>query len=54
MPVEQQELLRWLRLGGDKTRVISTASAALWPMVRDGAFSPELYYRLNTVCIRVS
>lgn len=53
-PNEQQELLHWLTLASGEMRVISTASPALWPMVRDGAFSPELYYRLNTVCIRMS
>lgn len=51
---EQQELLRWLDLAAGQTRVISTASPSLWPMVRDGAFSLELYYRLNTVCVRLS
>ena len=51
---EQQELLQWLTLATRPTRVISTASLSLWPMVCEGAFNPELYYRLNTVCIRVS
>lgn len=53
-PSEQQELLQWLTMASRATRVISTASASLWPMVCEGAFNPELYYRLNTVCIRVS
>jgi len=53
-PDEQQELLHWLTLASGETRLISTASPSLWPMVRDGAFSPELYYRLNTVCVHLS
>jgi hypothetical protein len=53
-PKEQQELLRWVDLAAGQTRLISTASPSLWPMVRDGAFNSELYYRLNTVCVRLS
>ncbi|MGH9410380.1 MAG: hypothetical protein ACRD1V_13105 [Vicinamibacterales bacterium] len=53
-PNEQQNLLHWLTAAGGETRVISTASPSLWPMVVEGAFSAELYYRLNTVCIRLS
>lgn len=53
-PAEQHQMLQWLNVAGRHTRVISTASPALWPMVRDGAFCPELYYRLNTVCVRLS
>jgi sigma-54-interacting transcriptional regulator len=49
---EQRQMLHWLDVEGRHARVISTASPALWPKVRDGAFCPELYYRLNTVCVR--
>lgn len=51
---EQLELLYWLTMASEETRVISTASPALWPMVCEGAFNPQLYYRLNTVCIRLA
>lgn len=52
-PDTQHDLLHWLTVVGLETRIISTASPALWTMVREGAFSPELYYRLNTVCLRL-
>jgi sigma-54-interacting transcriptional regulator len=52
-PTDQQELLQWLTLATGEMRVISTASPSLWPMVRDGVFSSELYYRLNTVCVHL-
>lgn len=52
-PSEQQQLLQWLALAGGETRVISTASPLLWSMVRAGAFSSDLYYRLNTVCVHL-
>ncbi len=52
-PHDQQELLQWLTLATGEMRVISTASPSLWRMVRDGAFSSELYYRLNTVCVHL-
>ena len=53
-PDTQHELRHWLTVVGFETRVISTASPSLWTMVREGAFSPELYYRLNTVCLRLA
>lgn len=52
-PTDQQELLQWLTLATGEMRVISTASPSLWPMVREGAFSSALYYRLNTVCVHL-
>lgn len=52
-PAEQLQLLQWLRTAGGETRIVSTASPALWPMVREGAFSGELYYQLNTVCVQL-
>ena len=51
LPEEQLKLLRWLDQASEETRIISTASPSLWPMVRGGAFDHDLYYRLNTVCI---
>jgi len=30
-----------------KSRIIATSSVPLWPLVRDGAFSAALYYRLQ-------
>lgn len=52
-PDEQLQLLQWLKMANGETRVVSTASPALWPMVRDGAFNAQLYYQLNTLCIEL-
>ncbi len=48
---EQHTLNEWLcaRRGG--TRVVSTASQSLLPLMEAGAFSDALYYRLNVVTL---
>lgn len=46
---DQHRLLEWLTLTGGHTRVISTATRPLLPMVRAHAFSTALYYRLNVL-----
>ena len=49
--VRQQQLLEWLndgRLGG---RVITTSATPVFPNVKRGLFSEDLYYRLNTVTL---
>ena len=51
---EQRALQDWLLLRNGTTRVVSTASASLLPMVEAGVFSDSLYYRLNVVCIDLS
>ena len=48
---EQRALQEWLVLRNGRTRVVSTATAPLLPMVETGSFSPALYYRLNVVYV---
>jgi hypothetical protein len=48
---EQNALQDWLSVRNGRTRVVSTVSTSLLPMVEACAFSDGLYYRLNTVCI---
>src|SRR4051812_24318112 len=48
---EQFRLLRWLDDVMGTIRVVSTASAPLWPEVQAGVFNEILYYRLNTVLV---
>jgi len=51
---EQQSLLEWLDSSKIRTRVVSTASEPLLPLVATRAFNDTLYYRLNTVYIDLS
>jgi hypothetical protein len=48
---QQHSLLEWL--GTDRTgaRVVTTTTTALFPLIADGRFLPELYYRLNSVLV---
>jgi hypothetical protein len=46
---EQRALHHWITV--NRTRVVSTASKCLWPMLQAGAFNDALYYRLNVVLI---
>lgn len=48
---EQQRLLEWLTGASGRTQVVSTTPKCLLPLVEAGAFSADLYYRLNIVCI---
>jgi hypothetical protein len=48
---EQCALQDWLTVRSGRTRVVSTVSTSLLPMVEACAFSDWLYYRLNTVSI---
>lgn len=48
---EQRRLLSLLASAATPRRVISTASAPLFPMVCGGRFDADLYYRLNVVYI---
>jgi hypothetical protein len=48
-PLEQKRLLRWLEKAAQRPHVISTSSRALYPLVRAGRFSEDLYYRLNSM-----
>jgi hypothetical protein len=49
--LEQHALKQWLRVENPHARVVSSASAPLWPTVETGAFNDGLYYRLNVVTI---
>jgi hypothetical protein len=49
---DQRRLLEWLG-HAVAVKVISTAIASLLPRIERGAFLDALYYRLNTICIRV-
>lgn len=48
---DQRRLLDWSQQAAGRTRVISTTSAPLLPLIEIGAFSDRLYYRLNTICL---
>ena len=48
----QRGLMEWLDGNArDRIQVIATNAAALWPQVRDGAFTEALYYRLNVIYV---
>lgn len=48
----QQRLMEWLENNGqERVQVIATSAAALWPQVKEGAFTEALYYRLNVIYI---
>ena len=46
---DQKRLLRWLEKAPQRPQIVSTSSRALYPLVRAGRFSENLYYRLNVV-----
>ena len=48
---EQRALQDWLSVRNGGTRVVTTVSSTLLPMVEAREFSDGLYYRLNTFCI---
>jgi hypothetical protein len=51
----QTALVRWLDKFDERgpVRVVSTSSQPLFSLVGSGAFSSELYYRLNVVLIQL-
>jgi len=49
-PDDQLQLSRWLERS-ECTRVLARSSRALYPLVEQGVFAADLYYRLNTVLI---
>ncbi|SRR5689334_18423079 len=51
---DQRRLLAWMDGKGSRTRVITTASRPLFPLVAAGLFDDALYYRLNVLLLRVS
>jgi DNA-binding NtrC family response regulator len=46
-PESQSALSRLIDATDPALRIISTSTPPLWPLVRDGLFSPALYYRLQ-------
>jgi hypothetical protein len=49
----QTLLFDWLETASGGRQIVSTASDCLLPLVNSGAFDSGLYYRLNTVSIRL-
>jgi hypothetical protein len=50
---QQERLSRWLFLHRPALRLLALARTPLFEQVADGRFSPELYYRMNTVMVEV-
>jgi len=47
--LEQDALHRWMKIGNNRTRVVSTTTQSLLPVLETGAFNDELYYHLNVL-----
>ena len=52
-PQQQERLSRWLCRHRPALQVLALARTPLFEQVADGRFSPELYYRMNTVTVEV-
>ena len=52
-PDNQASLFDWLEHPATERQIVCTASGPVLPLINAGAFDRELYYRLNTVSIRV-
>jgi hypothetical protein len=50
---DQARLLLWIDESDARVQVVSTTEHSLFPLVRDGLFNAELYYRLNVMLLRV-
>jgi transcriptional regulator of acetoin/glycerol metabolism len=50
----QGRFLDWLDAQNEIARVITTSPRSLFPRVQRGAFSEQLYYRLNTVIVELN
>jgi hypothetical protein len=48
---EQQALFTWLDSRAGRIQVVSMNEEPVFPLVEQGAFLPELYYRLNIVIL---
>jgi len=48
---EQDALHRWMNAGNNRTRVVSTTTQSLVPVLETGAFNDDLYYRLNLLTL---
>ena len=47
----QRACLVWMDRHAAAVQVISVAARTIFPLVQARAFMPELYYRLNTMCL---
>ena len=47
----QHAWLSWLTDGHDRSQIIATSRAPVFPLVEAGVFRSELYYRLNTLLL---
>ena len=50
---EQSKMFRWLDDTGDRVQIIGMTTTPLFPLVVRGRFDEALYYRLNSVLLRV-
>jgi hypothetical protein len=50
---EQEALLQWINASFSTPRVISVSTTPLYSRVQADAFSSDLYYRLNVICLEV-
>jgi Sigma-54 interaction domain len=50
---EQSTLLTWTADTDETIRVVSTTTIPLYPLVARGLFDERLYYRLNTIFLRI-
>jgi Sigma-54 interaction domain len=48
---EQRALYRWIVVGNGRTRIVSTTTQSLQPLLEKGAFDADLYYRLNVLTL---
>ena len=46
------DVVRWLD-GCESTRVLARSSRPVFPLVQEGSFTADLYYRLGTVLLLV-
>ena len=50
---DQTRLLAWIGGPGSRTHIVSTTERSLFALVAQGLFDDTLYYRLNTMLVRV-
>jgi transcriptional regulator of aromatic amino acid metabolism len=50
---QQRRLIEWLDQAAGRTRIISTASIPILPLVEQRQFDDALYYRLNTIYVEL-
>jgi hypothetical protein len=51
---QQRACLAWMDRHAASVQVISISAQSVFPLVQARAFLPELYYRLNTVCLALT